>query len=315
MGGPPMTDPRNDPAVAPGTEGTPGTEGGTSPPEQTSERSARHGFFHRGASGHEPASSGPSGASAVGTTTRSDTTSSGTAVPQQAAQTEHERTGAEEHYGRPEEQYGYGMGAAEARPDAMFARATNMSFSALLFGALCLIAVGVIMLVWPKATLIVVSVLIGAALIATGVVRFWDGLTAPHSETGGTRAAYVVIGLLAIVVGLYLLRHHALTLFLLAFVTGVYFIVHGIGDIGAAVSGRGVPGRALRGTLGVFSIAAGIILVVWPGISLTLLLLVVAAWLLFYGVMLAFLAFSVRRSGKKISKAAARTMATPARAA
>jgi len=308
-----MTDPRNDPAASPVTEGD------MSPPEQTGQRAPRHGLFHRGTSSKESAGSGASGASAVGTATRSTTSSSGTAVPQQAGQTTYQRAGEEERYGRAEDQYGYGAPAADARPETAIARVTSMSFSALLFGALCLIAVGVIMLVWPKATLIVVAVLIGIAIVASGVVRLWDGLTAPHNETGGTRAAYVVIGLLAIVVGIYLLRHHALSLFLLAFVTGVYFIVHGIADIVSAASGRGIPGRAVRGTLGVFSIAAGIILVVWPGISLILLLLVMAAWLLFYGVMLAFLAFNIRSSGKKLSKAAsgetARTTAAPARAA
>ncbi|HXW46307.1 MAG TPA: HdeD family acid-resistance protein [Streptosporangiaceae bacterium] len=305
-----MTDPRNDPAASPGTEG------GTSPPEQSGQRESRHGLFHRGTSTNESTSSGASGASAVGTTTRSTTEGSAQAVPQQAGQTTYERAGGEERYGRAEDQYGYGEGAAAARPDAMIARATTWSFGTLLLGSLCLIAVGIIMLVWPRATLTLAAILVGAALVATGVIRLWDGMAGRHGETGGSRAASVVIGLLAILVGLYCLRHHALSLFLLSFVVGVYFIVHGIADLTTAASARGTPGRGLRGVLGVFAIAAGIILVVWPGITLTLLLLIVAAWLLFYGVVLGFLAFSIRRSGKKLSEAAARgTMAAPARAA
>jgi uncharacterized membrane protein HdeD (DUF308 family) len=309
MGGPPMTDPRNDPAAAPGTEGE------TSPPEQSGQRESRGGLFHRGTSSHESASSGASGASAVGTTTRSTTTGSETAVPQQAGQAPYERAGEEERYGRAEDQYGYGPAAAAARPDALIARATTWSFGTLMLGALCLIAVGIILLVWPAATLTLVAILIGAALVATGVIRLWDGMAGRHGEHGGSRAASVVIGILAILAGLYCLRHHGLSLFLLAFVVGVYFIVHGIADLTTAGSASGTPGRGLRAVLGVFSIAAGIILVVWPGISLVLLLTITAAWLLFYGVMLAFLAFSIRRSGKKMSEAAARTMAAPARAA
>jgi len=311
MGGPPMTDPRNDPAASPGTEGE------ISPPEQNTGRSSRHGLFHRGTSGQESGSSGAPGASAS-TATRTTTSSTGTAVPQQAGQVPYERAGGEEaQYGRPEDRYGYGAGAPAGASGAMIARTANMGFGALLLGALCLLALGIIMLVWPHATLTLVSILIGAALVATGIVRLWDGMTGHHAETGGTRAAYAVIGLLAVIVGIYFLRHHAVTLFLLAFFAGVFFIVHGIADLSVAASGRGVPGRGLRGALGVVSIAAGIILIVWPAISLSLLLLIVAAFLLFYGVMLAILAFTVRRSGKKLSEAADRdrTMAAPARAA
>ncbi len=115
------------------------------------------------------------------------------------------------------------------------------------------------------------------------------------------RAAYVVIGLLAVFVGIYFLRHHALSFFLLAFVTGVFFIAHGISDIGLAISAS-TPNRGLRAVLGVFSLAAGIIMVIWPGITLVLLLTIVAAWLLFYGVVLAVLSFSIRRAGKDAEK-------------
>ena len=92
------------------------------------------------------------------------------------------------------------------------------------------------------------------------------------------RTAYVVIGLVAVVAGIYLLRHHALSLFVVAFVTGVYFIMHGVSDLGVAFSGV-APNRGLRGVLGVFSLAAGIIMIIWPGITLVLLT-IVAAWLI-----------------------------------
>ena len=100
----------------------------------------------------------------------------------------------------------------------------------------------------------------------------------------------VVIGLLAVIVGIYCIRNTALTLVLVAFVTGVYFIVHGIAQIGVAVSAK-VPGRGVRAVLGVFSLAVGIIMVVWPAITLVILFTLVAAWLLLYGVALCVAGF------------------------
>ena len=166
----------------------------------------------------------------------------------------------------------------------------------MLICGLGLIALGIALLVWPSASLTVVAILIGAAILVAGLVKLWEGFTA-RAESGGMRAGYIVIGLLAVLVGIYLLRHHALSLFLVAFVTGVFFIAHGVSDIGLAIS-VGTPNRGLRGVLGVFSLAAGIIMVIWPSITLGLLLLIVAAWLLFYGVVLGALAFSIRRGGK-----------------
>jgi uncharacterized membrane protein HdeD (DUF308 family) len=200
---------------------------------------------------------------------------------------------------------------------AFFAKAAYASFSALLLGGLAMIAVGIMLLVWPHASLTVVAILIGAALVVSGLVRLWEGLTGRPGESGGQRAGYVVIGLLAVIAGLYCLRHHSVTIYLIAFVTGVYFVAHGISDIAAAVSARGLPGRGLRATLGVFSIAAGLILVIWPGLSLVLLLTIMAAWLLFYGVVLCALAFSARKAGKALTAENNRqtTMAAPQRAA
>jgi uncharacterized membrane protein HdeD (DUF308 family) len=60
-----------------------------------------------------------------------------------------------------------------------------------------------------------------------------------------------------------------------------------------------VPGRTLRAVLGVFSVAAGIIMVVWPAITLVLLVTLVAAWLLFYGLVLGGLAYSLRKASKE----------------
>lgn len=178
----------------------------------------------------------------------------------------------------------------------IIAATASMTWGIVLLGGLCMLALGIILLVWPHATLTVVAILIGAALVASGIVRTYEGFTA-RGESGAMRTAYVVIGLLAFLAGIYCLKNHALSILLIAFVTGVYFIVHGIADIGVAAS-VDVPGRGLRATIGLFSIAAGVIMVVWPGPTLVLLLTIVAAWLLFYGVALTALAFSLRRAAK-----------------
>jgi uncharacterized membrane protein HdeD (DUF308 family) len=173
----------------------------------------------------------------------------------------------------------------------------KMAWPVAMLAALGTLAVGVMLLVWPTATLTIVAILIGAALLVSGVFRLFDGITA-HGESGGMRAADVVIGLLAIVVGLYCLKHQSLTVLVLALVVGVYWVIHGIGDLITAATATGVPGRGLRAIGGVFSLAAGLVILFWPGVSLILLLTILGAWLLLYGVVLAVLAFRLRSEAK-----------------
>jgi len=219
-------------------------------------------------------------------TTATRTSASQATVPQQGHQQERDNLG---RYARHDDR---GVGT-------VISRTVGNAWGAVLFGGLLLIAAGVVLLVWPSATLTLVAILIGAAVLVSGLVKLFEGFTA-SGQSGGMRAGYIVIGTLAVLAGVYLIRHHALSLFLIAFVTGLYFIVHGISDIGVATTPN-VPGRGLRAVLGVFSLAAGIIMVVWPSLTLTLLVLIVGAWLLLYGLVLCGLAFSTRRAAKAVS--------------
>ena len=111
-------------------------------------------------------------------------------------------------------------------------------------------------------------------------------------HTGGFVDGDHIIGILAILAGLYCMKHHALTIVVLALVVGAYWIIHGVGDLVVAASAGPVPGRGLKVVAGLFSMAAGFIILFWPGISLLLLLTITGAWLLFYGVVLAGLALT-----------------------
>jgi uncharacterized membrane protein HdeD (DUF308 family) len=191
-------------------------------------------------------------------------------------------------------------GAGSSGPD-LYERETAAAWASawqvLILVAVVTLAAGVILLVWPKATVVVVAYLLGAALLVSGLFRLVTGF-AGRGLSGGSRAAYVLIGLLGIFAGLYFLRHIDVAVVLLAFIVGVFWTLHGIVDLSvAATSGPGT-GRGLRAFTGVLSLAAGLIVMFWPTISLHILLWVMGIWLLVYGVMLAVTAFQVRHVAK-----------------
>ena len=186
----------------------------------------------------------------------------------------------------------------EERAAGTFDPLGSRAWQAVLTAALATLAVGVILLVWPRATLTIVAILLGAGLVISGLFRLVEGFTA-RDTSGGMRAAYVVIGLLAILVGLYCLRHRDVSIFLLALLVGAFWIIHGVADVAVAATAGPFPGRAFRLIAGLFSIAAGAIVLFWPGISLIVLLTVLGIWLIFYGLVLGGLAFGLRRSVRK----------------
>jgi len=198
---------------------------------------------------------------------------------------------------------GYGTGRV-SRPEAL-ATAWGQAWQVIMAAAVITFVVGLILLVWPKATVNVVAVLIGVALLVTGIFRLISGFTAAD-VTGGTRAAYIIIGLLAALAGLYCLRHLSVTVALLAFIVGVFWTLHGIVDLIVAAAGP-VRNRGLLALTGVLSLAAGLIVMFWPTISITILLAVIGIWLIFYGLLLAVLAWQARSLGRAAAAAGPNT--------
>ncbi len=170
------------------------------------------------------------------------------------------------------------------------------------------VVVGAILLAWPAATLTVVAVLIGTALIVAGILRLMDGFTS-HEASSGRRMASVVIGLIAILLGLYCIRNYHFTITALAIITGLFWVIHGIGDIAVSLFVGRFPGRGFILLTGALSLCAGLIVLFWPTISLTVLVAVIGIWLIIYGVLAAILGFRLRRSDSGSSGTAPLTTA------
>ena len=168
----------------------------------------------------------------------------------------------------------------------------------LAFGIISLLA-GVAVLAWPGRTLIVVAVLFGIQLVVTGIFRFGAAF-ASEDLTGGTRVLLAVLGVLSLIIGLYAVRHVLITLLALALLFGIYWIVNGAVELFMALSARGVPGRGWTVVMGVISMLAGLLVLVYPAISLLTLVLVLSVWLLVLGLMEITLAIRARSAGRRI---------------
>jgi uncharacterized membrane protein HdeD (DUF308 family) len=175
----------------------------------------------------------------------------------------------------------------------------------LAFGAITLLA-GLLVLVWPGRTIVAVAVLFGIQLVVAGIFRFVVALAADE-ESGGTRVLLALLGVLSFIVGLYALRHVLVTIQALALLLGIFWIVNGAVEVFTALSHRAMQGRGWTIFMGLLSIVAGVVVLVYPGISLLTLAVVLGVWLLLFGVMEIMLAFQLRSIGRAAGHVATAT--------
>jgi uncharacterized membrane protein HdeD (DUF308 family) len=95
----------------------------------------------------------------------------------------------------------------------------------------------------------------------------------------------IIRGVLAIIFGLIALFAPIATAVVLAIVIGAWAIVDGVFDIIEAIRHRGSSSMALRIVWGAVSILFGILVLVWPGMSLGVLVIFVGIWAIIIGVL------------------------------
>jgi uncharacterized membrane protein HdeD (DUF308 family) len=162
------------------------------------------------------------------------------------------------------------------------------------FGVVSIVA-GVLALAWPGPTLLVLAVLFGVELIVWGIYRLIGAVTF-GDESGGARVLWAVLGVLSLLLGFYALRHIVITLLSLGLLLGIFWLVDGIGLVISAAEHRNMPGRGLSLLSGVLGIIAGLILLVWPAISILTLAVLAGVWLVVLGVTQLTVAVQLRRA-------------------
>lgn len=140
------------------------------------------------------------------------------------------------------------------------------------------------MLIWPAPSLLVVAIVFGIQLIVTGVFRFVSAF-ASADVTGGTRVLWALLGALSLIIGLYSVQHVLVTIVALALLLGIFWVVNGAIELFTALSHREMPARGWTALMGILSVVAGIVILVYPGISVVALAVVLGIWLLLLGMM------------------------------
>lgn len=155
----------------------------------------------------------------------------------------------------------------------------NMVRSTIIATSILGIALGIAILVWPKATLYVAAVLFGLSLIAMGLMRIYQAAVASFLSAGW-RVLLGVFGVVILALGVVALFNPAESLYLLAVFIGVGWLMQGIGELFAIGSGTKHAPTALLVLSGIISIIAGVTMIAMPGLALATFLWVGAILLI-----------------------------------
>jgi len=161
----------------------------------------------------------------------------------------------------------------------------------LAYGVITL-GLGIVLIVWPHASVTVFTVLLAIQLIIAGVFRIAGALSMHRSD--GVRALVGLMGGVAIIVGLLILRDPLQSVIVLSMILGVFWLIAGIVEVLGALVAPPPEGRGWPLFTGLLGILFGGFLIVYTDLSLKVFIVLVAIWLIVAGLLALVAAFKLR---------------------
>jgi uncharacterized membrane protein HdeD (DUF308 family) len=156
------------------------------------------------------------------------------------------------------------------------------------------IIVGIIAMVWPGATVLVLAILVGAWLLVSGIFQIIRGFQ--KGLSGGMRALMIILGGLSVIIGLFALSGVWRAVEILYLFIAIGFLFQGIGLLFTAGDRFSSRGWDIFG--GIVMLIGGVVILVWPVRSLVVLAWVAGIWLVIGGIVEIIAAFKLRSLGK-----------------
>jgi uncharacterized membrane protein HdeD (DUF308 family) len=171
-----------------------------------------------------------------------------------------------------------------------------------LVRGLLAIAFGVAMLIWPKSTISSLVLVIGAFVLADGIITVLAGFSSSAYLTRW--GALVLEGLVGIGIGWLALSQPDMAMSVLGYLIGAWAVITAVFEIIAAIELRRViPGEWTMLLLGVLSIVLGILLFVFPRQAVVAIGWAIGIYAIAFGIVEIIFAFRLRGLGRELKEA------------
>lgn len=162
--------------------------------------------------------------------------------------------------------------------------------SGVLLG-IAIAVTGLVVLVWPAATVVVVGLLLGIGLVLYGIREL---LLTPAPSPADGRGGVVAIGIVSVLAGLAVLFLPLVSAVGIGIIIGIAWVFQGVASLLGAFTESGH--RLLRGLVGAISVVAGVLVLVQPGLSLVAIAWFAGAWMIGTGIAVVLVALFGRES-------------------
>jgi uncharacterized membrane protein HdeD (DUF308 family) len=168
------------------------------------------------------------------------------------------------------------------------------SWGWVLFFGIATLILGLLIVIHPRDTVYAFAIVLGIWLFVVGLFRIVAAI-AEDEDTAGQRWLGAFLGLLAVIIGVLFLRHTDETVATLAFLIGLFWLIGGIIEFFTAYSDRGSDTRGFRIGMGILGFAAGLITLVWPHVTLAVIVWIMGIWLIIYALLEIVLSMQLRK--------------------
>lgn len=185
-------------------------------------------------------------------------------------------------------------GISPEQEQAILARIGRAWWVVLILGVVSLL-VGILMLVRPFTAVNIAAIIFGIWLLVSGVFQLVQAFDSKLETI--SRVLNAITGVIGIILGIICLESVEGRISLLILFLAIWWIMRGIVQIAVGASNKG---GGLYIFLGILGIIAGVVVLVWPIGSLTVLTVVAGIWLVVLGLFEIIAAFRVRSLNKQV---------------
>jgi uncharacterized membrane protein HdeD (DUF308 family) len=146
---------------------------------------------------------------------------------------------------------------------------------------LIVIVIGGYVLAFPGVAILTLVFVLGIGLFVLGITRIFGAFASGVS--GGMRVLSLIIGILAIILGIYVVAYPAAGALTLSFFLGFGLLLIGIEALAVGGSSGQGAGKGASVALGVIAMILGFVVLFWPGLALGTIAFLLAIGLILLG--------------------------------
>jgi uncharacterized membrane protein HdeD (DUF308 family) len=162
----------------------------------------------------------------------------------------------------------------------------------LLVVGLLFIAFGVVTLFDVARGATIVALFVGGFLILNGFVAMFF-----HR---GSRAVGIIVGIILVIGGVLVIAYPEYTIATIAVIWGIVLLIGGAGRLVAALAFREY-GWGWRLTLGILELVLGLVVLVWPGETAYVLMILLGFYAILAGLVQVIMSFEIKKAPERLA--------------